>query len=1666
QGEAQELILDLNDHTIDRSLGTSAGSVLYVPQGNSVLVQSTGPFGWGNITGGENVSGGGIHNEGNLTITGVTISGNTSSGNVYTPPLGGGIYNKGTLTLQNVYIENNTAGQGGGIYNDEGSVCSIIGGKIHNNATTDVDYHIIGGGTGNNSASLDSYANYGGGIACNKCASMEVARCEISGNKAKRGGGVYLNYTNAASCKIEGCTIKQNTATERGGGLHVTAGGVALTNNTKVQRNSAEQGGGIMLGDDENTSLDIDSANITSNTSTDASSYGAGIRCESAALSMAGKVIIKDNKCGDKTSNLHLGDNRTIACGTLTKGSKIGLHDTADSLVTSVVTTGYGANNEVDPEEYFFSENGTKSAAFTTLGEGDGEHKEVRLVVPMPYVGADGSAQVCKDYTPAELLVASASATNAETEFPRGFVLVLGNVSSKKITNVSKDTSILLCDGATYTTPGLHLKSGSLAIYGQEGQTGTLRSELDGYSGPKYAGIGGSDSQDHIPAITINGGTIIARGGPESAGIGGGLDCNTLGDLTINGGKVVAFGGACAPGIGRGVAASAGTICRVVINGGEVEAHGGDYNEDNKNAEYAITGGAGIGGGGVVESLPFAHGLVLEVNGGKVVAQGGSKGYLDTTAGPPALGDYIASGNQSKLTLGYRLKVSRGDNEGNAQLLSANDRGSAMRNGSYVRIEPCTEHHYENGGHVCAWCGYEAKQVKITYTSGSATPVEGELVWTGEKTTLAACPFETPAGKVFCGWTINGKAYAAGTSYVPEDNVSAAAIWKRACTISFNANGGEGTMGSVVVAQGDSYALPDASAFTPPLGSEFASWQVNGRSCAVGDKIVVESNITVTPQWHMTWSLLRDAINNAPNNATITLTEDVTATSTDAALEIPANKTLTLNLCGHALDRNMAQASEQGNAITVAGTLTIRDSAGDGMICGGMYGTDGSMPQERGAGCIYVKSGAHLTLESGEISGNSASFYGIVHVDGGSFDMTGGLIDNNSCTADGFTTSGNMDNAVVYVGHYGSFAMTGGSIEGNLGKWSTGVLTNTLDGLCTAEFSIAGEANVSSNERSDVYLGKGGTVTVADTLTGTSVMRVELDHHNQPSDTEPVVITSGLAGKGDAARFVSTDSYQIVSTNNDGEAVIAQAYNVSFEANGGTGIMGSSRLPSGSTYTLPTCDFTAPEHMAFSAWSVKAGDADAVELAAGKTITITGDTVVTALWKETSHALTHVAAVEPTCQREGCKEHYVCSICGKVFTDAAGTQETTLDALRLGTVPHKPGQPVQERPRQATCDEMGSYDEVVYCVWCHWELSRKHVTTPASGHSYGQWRTLYSPSTTSHGLMCRVCENNEAHMEYKSIPAIGHVHEIEHVDEVPAGCTKSGVAAHWRCTDCGLLFSDANGQFEVDSGALRIPAKGHTPGEATISGESEPTCEDAGGYNEIVKCATCGQVLSVTHVETPALGHLWGEPTYEWSADRKTVTATRTCTRDASHVETETAQTVRAGNTYTASFTNPAFETQTKAIEEVEEDEEDEPSPSPATALQMWRLYNPNSGEHFYTASAGERDLVIAAGWRNEGKTWRAPLSSSTPVYRLYNRNGGDHHYTMSAGERDLLVAAGWSNEGIGWYSDDAEGVAVLRAYNPNAKTGSHHFTTSAGEIGLLVAAGWSNEGIGWYGVA
>ncbi len=145
-----------------------------------------------------------------------------------------------------------------------------------------------------------------------------------------------------------------------------------------------------------------------------------------------------------------------------------------------------------------------------------------------------------------------------------------------------------------------------------------------------------------------------------------------------------------------------------------------------------------------------------------------------------------------------------------------------------------------------------------------------------------------------------------------------------------------------------------------------------------------------------------------------------------------------------------------------------------------------------------------------------------------------------------------------------------------------------------------------------------------------------------------------------------------------------------------------------------------------------------------------------------------------------------------------------------------------------------------------------------------------------------------------------------------------------------------------------------------------------------------------------------------------------------------------------------------------------ETEPAEVTYSNIYRLYNPYSGQHLYSRLWDEVKSTTNSGWYYEGIAWEAPdtAEGNTAVYRLYNPYSGDHHYTTSAEERDNLVGLGWNSEGTAWYSPSAkDAIPLFRLFNPYATVGTHHYTTSATERDYLKSIGWNYEGEAWYGV-
>ena len=89
-------------------------------------------------------------------------------------------------------------------------------------------------------------------------------------------------------------------------------------------------------------------------------------------------------------------------------------------------------------------------------------------------------------------------------------------------------------------------------------------------------------------------------------------------------------------------------------------------------------------------------------------------------------------------------------------------------------------------------------------------------------------------------------------------------------------------------------------------------------------------------------------------------------------------------------------------------------------------------------------------------------------------------------------------------------------------------------------------------------------------------------------------------------------------------------------------------------------------------------------------------------------------------------------------------------------------------------------------------------------------------------------------------------------------------------------------------------------------------------------------------------------------------------------------------------------------------------------------------------------------------------MQSFPTIFRLYNPNAGEHFYTASGYEANYLVNHGWKRDFV-TIPTAKKGIPAYRLYNPNAKVGSHHYTTSAYEWGSLVKVGWKYEVVSFY---
>ena len=218
------------------------------------------------------------------------------------------------------------------------------------------------------------------------------------------------------------------------------------------------------------------------------------------------------------------------------------------------------------------------------------------------------------------------------------------------------------------------------------------------------------------------------------------------------------------------------------------------------------------------------------------------------------------------------------------------------------------------------------------------------------------------------------------------------------------------------------------------------------------------------------------------------------------------------------------------------------------------------------------------------------------------------------------------------------------------------------------------------------------------------------------------------------------------------------------------------------------------------------------------------------------HTLTAVAEVPATCETAGVKAHWKCEVCGKLFSDAEGKTETTLERLAIPATGHAYGEPVWKwnddftASATFTCANDTSHVETVNAAVTN------EVTTAATCETDGV-RT-YTAKVTFGG-------KDYTDTKTEVIPATSH--DTELVGAKDATCTEDGYTGDEVCKVCGVTVK----QGEV------IPALGHDykDGKCSRCGAEEPTTPvEPGKPGDSGKPTTPEKPAEPSQPTTPATG--------------------------------------------------------------------------------------------------------------------------------------------------------------------------------------------------------------------
>ena len=171
-------------------------------------------------------------------------------------------------------------------------------------------------------------------------------------------------------------------------------------------------------------------------------------------------------------------------------------------------------------------------------------------------------------------------------------------------------------------------------------------------------------------------------------------------------------------------------------------------------------------------------------------------------------------------------------------------------------------------------------------SDGKITGVDATMEYRAESETIyTACTGieieNLPAGNYFVRYAEDHNHFASTDAEVTVGEGTPLAD----CTITFNGNGGSGSMDSVTVKAETNYILP-ACGFTAPADQEFKAWEIGGTEYKVGDSYTVLGDTEIKALWEN--SVI------TPTTHTVTVSNDGNGTGTATPSIAAAGTTITL----------------------------------------------------------------------------------------------------------------------------------------------------------------------------------------------------------------------------------------------------------------------------------------------------------------------------------------------------------------------------------------------------------------------------------------------------------------------------------------------------------------------------------------------------------------------------------------------------------------------------------------------------------------------------------------------------------------------------------------------------------------------------------------------------